>query len=83
MNGCTDDNGNFYNKENKMNDNIFNDGTTTYTISLDKLKVIFAARLNVDAKRISIAPITVERGNQRDSYNEFSGLKVTVTGVAP
>lgn len=61
--------------------NLFGYGTVTHDLSLEKLKDFFAEQLNVDKSRIIINANFVEKGDQRDSYQEFTGLKVTVVGA--
>lgn len=53
-------------------------GKTTYELTLGELKDMFAAELGTTADKITISPLMVERGDQRDSYQVFEGIEVVV-----
>lgn len=54
--------------------------TTTYTMKVEELKIMFAKELLVEPEQVSIKFITVPQGDDRfgPTYNETVGIEVTV-----
>lgn len=53
-------------------------GVTTYTVNIDTLKKMVAEDLNVSIEAITISAKMVTKGYQRDEYQEFGGLTISV-----